>query len=128
VKAGRYNGRGIPVARAFLPNASEENRKLTLYPYFFKSKRDFMIKTLTHEFGHILGLRHTFAPQEKSKALLFGTHDDVSIMNYGVYSILTSLDVTTLRELYGTCYDEGFEGKIQGWDVIFCPVIANTSS
>ena len=91
---------GCVLASAFFPDAGRH--KLTLYPQMFDQTRDEQVETLTHEIGHVFGLRHFFAiVQEKAwPAEIFGKHDKFSIMNYGNLSKLTSFDRDDLKRLY----------------------------
>ncbi len=73
---------------------------------FYLSRQEQII-TLTHEAGHILGLRHFFA-QISEKAWpseIFGHHNPFSIMNYGEKSQLTREDVDDLKKLYELAWD-----------------------
>jgi hypothetical protein len=91
---------GCVLASAFFPDAGRH--ALTLYPMLFQQTADEQVDTLTHEIGHIFGLRHFFAPisEASSPSEIFGTHSKFSIMNYGAYSTLTEADRLDLAELY----------------------------
>ncbi|KEI71544.1 matrix metalloproteinase-11 [Endozoicomonas elysicola] len=91
---------GCVLARAFFPDSGRHH--LELYPVMFSLSRQEQINTLTHETGHIFGLRHFFA-QISEKAWpseIFGHHNPFSIMNYGEKSQLTREDVDDLKKLY----------------------------
>ena len=99
-KADDCDINGCVLASAFFPDAGRH--KLTLYPQMFEQTRDEQVETLTHEIGHVFGLRHFFAiVKEKAwPAEIFGKHDKFSIMNYGNLSKLTSFDREDLKRLY----------------------------
>ena len=61
---------------------------------------------LTHEFGHVFGLRHFFAQVTETAfpSEIFGTHNEESIMNYGVQSRMTDRDRDDLKSLYETAW------------------------
>ena len=72
----------------------------------FEQSRKEQIDTMTHELGHVFGLRHFFA-QERENAWpseIYGEHDAFSIMNYGALSELTSNDREDLRTLYARAW------------------------
>lgn len=51
---------------------------------FEQSKKEQM-DMMTHEIGHVFGLRHFFAPENETlwPSVVFGKHKPFSIMNYG---------------------------------------------
>ena len=91
---------GCVLASSFFPDAGRH--KLYLYPTMFEQDEDEQVKTLIHEFGHVFGLRHFFAPlsETDSKSEIFGTNVKFSIMNYGSDSMLTAADKADLKTLY----------------------------
>jgi hypothetical protein len=68
----------------------------------FEQSDSEQVDTITHEVGHIFGLRHFFAniSEKDFPSEIFGTHSKFSIMNYGSDSILTSNDISDLKRLY----------------------------
>ncbi len=94
--------RGCVLASAFFPDSGRH--ELEIYPTMFDEgqKRADQIHTLTHEIGHVFGLRHFFAKISETGAPseVFGTHRPVSIMNYGSQSQLTADDKSDLKRLY----------------------------
>jgi predicted Zn-dependent protease len=68
----------------------------------FTQSRKEQIDTLTHEIGHVFGLRHFFAPEMETAwpSEIFGEHKPFSIMNYGANSELSNEDRRDLRKLY----------------------------
>lgn len=94
------NGRGCVQASAFFPDGGRH--ELTLYPQLFTQPEENQFKILAHELGHIFGLRHFFANTKETDrpSLIFGRHEEHSIMNYGSYSNLTDADREDLKALY----------------------------
>lgn len=99
-KADDCDINGCTLASAFFPDAGRH--KLIIYPQMFSQSRDEQLDTLTHEIGHVFGLRHFFANVSETAwpVEIFGTHSKFSIMNYGQLSKLTSEDRNDLKRLY----------------------------
>jgi len=91
---------GCTLARAFFPDVGRH--KLYIFPTMFQQSRKEQVDTLTHEIGHIFGLRHFFAPENETPwaSVVFGEHKPFSIMNYGALSELTPTDRNDLKLLY----------------------------
>ncbi len=91
---------GCTLARAFFPDAGRH--QLSIFPTMFEQSREEQVDTLTHEIGHVFGLRHFFAPENETRwpSVVFGEHNPFSIMNYGNNSQLTPADLRDLRTLY----------------------------
>ena len=91
---------GCTLARAFFPDSGRHN--LEIYPKMFEQSEKEQVDTLTHELGHIFGLRHFFAQVRESAwpSVIFGKHRAFSIMNYGDLSELTDDDKNDLKNLY----------------------------
>jgi Matrixin len=92
--------RGCVLAAAFFPDGGRH--ELEIYPTLLEQNRTEQINTLTHEIGHVFGLRHFFAKISETGAAseVFGIHRPISIMNYGSQSQLTSDDKSDLKRLY----------------------------
>lgn len=91
---------GCTLAQAFFPDAGRH--QLLIFPTMFEQSRKEQVDTLTHEIGHVFGLRHFFAPELETEwpSVIFGEHKPFSIMNYGNNSELTEVDRRDLNSLY----------------------------
>jgi len=91
---------GCVLASAFFPDSGRH--KLVIYPKMFAQDDKEKVDTLVHEIGHVYGLRHFFANLSETDAPseIFGTHNPLSIMNYGNQSELTDADKRDLKRLY----------------------------
>lgn len=91
---------GCTLAQAFFPDAGRHD--LFVFPKMFGQNDHEQVDTLTHEIGHVFGLRHFFAPEAESDfpSEVFGDHEPFSIMNYGANSELTDADRNDLKRLY----------------------------
>ncbi|GJH31075.1 matrixin family metalloprotease [Caballeronia novacaledonica] len=94
------NRLGCTLAQAFFPDAGRH--QLFVFPTMFTQSRKEQVDTLTHEIGHVFGLRHFFAPENETQwpAVIYGEHKPFSIMNYGKNSELTDADQNDLSSLY----------------------------
>ncbi|RFU81828.1 matrix metallo ase-11, partial [Trichoderma arundinaceum] len=68
-------------ARSFFPQDSPG--ELVVYQDAL-DRADYLDNILAHELGHILGLRHEFAAEKEkdNRSVLFGSENDLSVMNY----------------------------------------------
>ncbi len=91
---------GCVLASAFFPDAGQHD--LVIYPTMFEQSEQEQVETLALEIGHIFGLRHFFALVKEAAwpAVVWGTHDKFSIMNYGTESVMTKTDRHDLKLLY----------------------------
>ncbi|KAL7961093.1 hypothetical protein V8C34DRAFT_274679 [Trichoderma compactum] len=96
------------LANAFFPRA--EPGELLLYPRIFaKDNAEYLANILSHEIGHILGLRHEFAHNREADdpSVRSGSEDPQSVMEYhedlGKLQV-TKKDLEGLKELYA--YDQ----------------------
>ena len=94
------NTSGCVLASAFFPDGGRH--ELVIYPKMFSQSYKEQVDTVTHEIGHIFGLRHFFANISETQwpSEIFGTHSKFSIMNYGELSELTDADKNDLKKLY----------------------------
>lgn len=67
---------------------------------FAPDLKPYMWQYFLHELGHVLGLRHEFAPQEGG-AVQLGPRDPFSVMNYrSEPPMITESDIASTRKFY----------------------------
>ncbi|KAK6359927.1 hypothetical protein TWF696_001054 [Orbilia brochopaga] len=107
------------LAKSFFPHHRSSRRKLKVYPRAFESQhRDYLLNVFCHELGHIMGLRHEFAPEEETEqpSVCWGVRDPESVMNYFAHPCefaVQTLDTMHLNNFYN---DTGKE--IDGFPVV----------
>ena len=109
---------GCVLAQAFFPDAGRH--QVYVFPKMFGQINKEQVDTLTHEIGHVFGLRHFFAPDLETPwpSVIFGEHKPFSIMNYGDKSELTDADREDLTKLYESAWS-GQLTKINGTPIKF---------
>lgn len=95
---------GCTLAQAFFPDAGRH--PLYIFPSMFEEDEKEQVDTLTHEIGHVFGLRHFFAPENETEwpSVVFGVHKPFSIMSYGGHSEMTDDDRKDLARLYESAW------------------------
>lgn len=98
--------KGSVLASAYFPNQDDLNF-VFVYSYAFRSPwKENMWKVLTHELGHVLGLRHEFALDDgrmfEGDCVQLGDRNPLSVMNYREEPPeIQSSDIATTRAFYG---------------------------
>jgi Matrixin len=112
------NPQGCTLAQAFFPDGGRH--QLYIFPKMFGQIKKEQVDTLTHEIGHVFGLRHFFAPEQETPwpSEIFGESKPFSIMNYGDKSELTDVDRSDLEKLYKSAWS-GQLTKINGTPIKF---------
>jgi len=89
---------GGTVAKGFFPD--EEQNILVIYPLAFSEAQIRVLRNvLSHEVGHIYGLRHEFALEE-GDTVQFGPSNPNSVMNYNSPPVIQDTDRIWLQKLY----------------------------
>lgn len=124
----RCNISGCVLASAFFPDAGRH--ELVIYPKMFAQSKKERVETITHELGHIFGLRHFFAKVDETAwpSEIFGEHKRFTIMNYGEDSRLTDDDREDLKRLYQSAWN-GDLTEINGTPIrLMRPYTANDNA
>lgn len=114
-----HDGRRGHLASAFFPlDHRRDLNFLRIYRSAFSSKYSAkypLVNILTHELGHVVGLRHEFASktEQQSEAILFGIHSRNSVMSYKTKPVISESDVEVVRRAYDELED-GHVIKAQG--------------
>lgn len=102
-----YGGlRAGVLASAYFPNDNDMNFVYVYEDVFGPEWKPYIWKVLTHELGHVLGLRHEFAmdpdPNKfEGNAVRIGKPNELSVMNYRPEPPeIQPSDITETREFY----------------------------
>lgn len=87
------------LASAFFPNIEDLNTIFVYKRSFDQDTVPYLANIFTHELGHVIGLRHEFAPSEGGE-VLFGPLNPRSVMSYQFPPVLQDTDRTSTRVLY----------------------------
>jgi hypothetical protein len=92
------------LAEAFFPNEVDLN-SLIVYPAAFQPGTVQYLKNIfLHELGHVLGLRHEFAPELEKGAGLdsvqVGPRNPTSVMGYEIPPIMQDSDIDSTKVFY----------------------------
>lgn len=78
--------KGTVLASAYFPNKNDLNFVFVYSYAFTQGWKEYLWKVLTHELGHVLGLRHEFAIDPgrmfEGNATQIGQRNPLSVMNY----------------------------------------------
>ncbi len=115
-ESDRCTTNGCVLASAFFPDPGRH--ELVIYPRMFAQGHAEQVETMSHELGHVFGLRHFFANVSETAwpSEVFGEHQPFSIMNYGNQSVMTDDDREDLTALYQRARS-GELTQINGTDV-----------
>jgi len=92
------------LAEAFFPNNVDLNT-LNVYPAAFQEGTVQYLKNIfLHELGHVLGLRHEFAPERETganlKSVQIGPRNPTSVMAYEFPPQMQSSDIDSAKAFY----------------------------
>ncbi|RAH53125.1 zincin [Aspergillus piperis CBS 112811] len=112
------NQEGV-LAEAFFPN-EDDLSYLNVYSAAFQpGKIQYLKNIFLHELGHVLGLRHEFAPElEDTKddfSVQFGPRNPLSVMGYEFPPQLQTSDIDSAQAFYR------FPGSELGWKEAHVP-------
>ncbi|KAJ5358314.1 catalytic domain-containingprotein [Penicillium cataractarum] len=111
-----YGGNGgSTIARAFEPNTNDLNTLFVYQKAFEPGIINSMYNVFLHELGHVLGLRHEFAPEKEGSdpSVQIGPRNPLSVMSYTFPPQIQPSDETSTRVFYDLP-----EGIYQGLQVL----------
>ncbi|KAL3493939.1 hypothetical protein BJX62DRAFT_234794 [Aspergillus germanicus] len=90
------------LAEAFFPNDIDLN-SLIVYPFAFQpGKVQYLKNIFLHELGHVLGLRHEFAPEFEAglDSVQVGPRNPTSVMGYDFPPLMQTSDINSTKVFY----------------------------
>ena len=94
---------GSTLARAFFPNSTDLNNMYVYQKAFESGTVTYLYNIFLHELGHVLGLRHEFAPEREAGAgplVVWGLRNPLSVMSYTFPPQLQPSDKTETKSFY----------------------------
>ncbi|KAF9925569.1 hypothetical protein FBU30_004682 [Linnemannia zychae] len=85
-------------ARSFFPNSNQ--KELIIYDCMFNLPRHQQVNVMAHEMGHIFGLRHPWASEEKESHKHYGFNTNKTVMSDSLDIAPTVDDKKDLADLY----------------------------
>ncbi|RHZ46402.1 uncharacterized protein CDV56_102548 [Aspergillus thermomutatus] len=106
---------GSTLARAFFPNEQDLNMLYVYRLAFEPGKINYMKNIFLHELGHVLGLRHEFAPETEGGTVQLGPRNNKSVMSYTFPPVIQTTDVESTLQFYSLT-----DAQIGGWPIEDC--------
>ncbi|CAI7614490.1 unnamed protein product [Penicillium pancosmium] len=103
------------LARGFFPNEQDLNMLYVYKGAFEPGRINYMKNIFLHELGHVLGLRHEFAPEREGGTVQLGPRNPDSVMSYVFPPDIQTTDVESTQQFYSLTVTE-----IQGWPIDDC--------
>ncbi|GKZ76094.1 hypothetical protein AnigIFM56816_005069 [Aspergillus niger] len=91
---------GDTLASAFFPNEDDLSVLFVYQKAFESGVMNHMSNIFLHELGHVLGLRHEFAPETEGESVQVGPRDSLSVMSYNFPPIIQQSDVVSTKTFY----------------------------
>lgn len=94
---------GDTLARAFFPNSRDLNNMYVYLKAFQSGYVNYLYNVFLHELGHVLGLRHEFAPEKEQGSgplVVWGIRNPLSVMSYTFPPLLQPSDRTDTKSFY----------------------------
>lgn len=104
---------GSTLARAFFPNSNDLNVVYVYQKAFEPGNVNYMKNIFLHELGHVLGLRHEFAPEKEGGTVQLGPRDPKSVMSYTFPPEIQANDVESTQKFYSLT-----ETQFKDWPIV----------